>query len=118
MYTLLTVFRIITLFIIPMDPPSTIIPLRDTILQNTFYSDGGDVKDIFFSGHTATLFLFFFFAKHIVLKWIFFICAVCVAAAVVVQHIHYSYDVIAAPLFAFFAYKLVSKHSKLYETNI
>ncbi len=117
MYTLLTIFRIITLFIIPMDPPSTIIPLRDAILQNTFYNDAGNVKDLFFSGHTATLFLFFFFAKNIVIKWIFFVCAVCVAAAVVLQHIHYSYDVIVAPLFAFFAYRLVSKHSKLYETN-
>ncbi|HEY1038950.1 MAG TPA: phosphatase PAP2-related protein [Bacteroidia bacterium] len=117
MYTLLTIFRIITLFIIPLDPPSTIIPLRDSILQNTFYNEAGNVKDLFFSGHTATMFLFFFFTKHRVLKWFFFICALSVAVAVVLQHVHYSYDVIVAPLFAFFAYRLVSKHSKLYETG-
>ncbi|MCD6067870.1 MAG: hypothetical protein K0S33_2696 [Bacteroidetes bacterium] len=117
MYSLLTVFRIITLFLFPLDPPSSIIPLKDAILEGTVYNDVGNVKDLFFSGHTATLFLFFFFTKNIILKWLFFVCALCVAVAVVIQHIHYSYDVLAAPLFAWFACKLVKRHSKLYETG-
>lgn len=117
MYTLLTIFRIITLFILPLDPPVAIIPLKDAILQGTVYNDAGNVKDLFFSGHTATLFLFFFFSRNQFLKWLFFICAVCIAVAVVIQHIHYSYDVIAAPLFAWLSCKLVSRHSKLYETG-
>ena len=119
MYTLLTICRTITLFILPLDPPANIIPLKDSILENTFYShDGGNVKDLFFSGHTATLFLFFFFTKHQTLKWIFFACAIAVAIFVVIQHVHYSYDVIVAPLFAYFCYKLVSRHSKLYQSNV
>ena len=117
MYTLLTIFRIITLFIFPLDPPTAIIPLKDSILENTFYNEGGNVKDLFFSGHTATLFLFFFFTKHRTLKWIFFACAISVAIAVVIQHVHYSYDVIVAPLFAYISYKLISRHSKLYQVN-
>lgn len=118
MYTLLTVFRIITLFIFPLDPPANIIPLKDSILEHTFYNAGGNVKDLFFSGHTATLFLFFFFTKHQTLKWFFFVCSIAVAVFVVIQHIHYSYDVIVAPMFAYFCYKIVSKYSKLYETNV
>lgn len=118
MYTLLTICRIITLFIFPLDPPTNIIPLKDSILENTFYNHvGGNVKDLFFSGHTATLFLFFFFTKHQTLKWFFFTCAIAVAVFVVIQHIHYSYDVIVAPLFAYFCYKMISRHSKLYESN-
>lgn len=117
MYTLLTIFRIITLFIFPLDPPTAIIPLKDAILENTFYNEGGNVKDLFFSGHTATLFLFFFLTKHRTLKWIFFACAISVAIAVVIQHVHYSYDVIVAPLFAYISYKLISRHSKLYQVN-
>jgi membrane-associated phospholipid phosphatase len=117
MYTLLTIFRIITLFIIPLDPPVAIIPFKDAILQSTVYGAEGNVKDLFFSGHTASLFLFFFFSRNIFLKWLFFICALVVAVAVVIQHIHYSYDVLAAPLFAYFAYKLVNRHTKFYESG-
>jgi membrane-associated phospholipid phosphatase len=117
MYTLLTVFRVITLFIIPLDPPTAIIPLKDAILQSTVYNDAGNVKDLFFSGHTGSLFLFFFFTKHPFLKWLFFVCSLVVAVAVVIQHIHYSYDVLAAPLFAYLACKLVYRHSRFYESG-
>lgn len=119
MYLLLTVFRIITLFFVPMDPPETIIPLKDVFLQHTFYETaGGNLKDLFFSGHTATLFLFFFLIRNIYLKWFFFIAAVCVAFGVVIQHVHYSYDVIAAPLFAFISYYIVNKHVKFYNSSL
>lgn len=114
MYSLLTVFRIITLFLLPLDPPNSLIPLKDSILESTFYNGANYVKDLFFSGHTATLFLFFFFVWNKFLKWIFFISGLIVAIAVVVQHVHYSYDVIVAPLFAFVSYKIVVKHSRFY----
>jgi hypothetical protein len=119
MYLLLTVFRIITLFFVPLDPPETIIPLKDAFLQNTFYNTiGGNLKDLFFSGHTATLFLFFFLVKNIYLRWFFFIAAASVACGVVLQHVHYTYDVLAAPLFAFFSYYLVNKHVKFYDSRL
>jgi len=61
MYSLLIVFRIITLFLLPLNPPQALIPLKDSILESTFYGGNTYVKDLFFSGHTSTLFLFFFF---------------------------------------------------------
>jgi len=30
------------------------------------------------------------------------------------QHVHYSYDVVAAPIFAYIAYRLITKFSKHY----
>lgn len=114
MYGALTVLRIITLFFVPLDPPSTIIPLKDEILANTFYSGGNNLKDLFFSGHAATLFLFYFFARTPFLKLVFLLAAIAVSVGVVLQHVHYSYDVIAAPIFAYIAYRLVVKFSKLY----
>lgn len=114
MYASLTMLRIITLFFVPLEPPTEIIPLRDQFLTNTFYAGAQNLKDLFFSGHAATLFLFFFFTSNKVLKIIFLTAAIAVSVGVVLQHVHYSYDVIAAPIFAYIAYRLITKFSKLY----
>lgn len=114
MYGSLTVLRVITLFFMPLEPPIAIIPLRDEFLTNTFYAGSENLKDLFFSGHAATLFLFYFFATNKYLKYVFLIAAIAVSVGVVLQHVHYSYDVIAAPIFAYIAYRLITKFSKHY----
>lgn len=114
MYGSLTVLRIVTLFFIPLEPPSEIIPLRDEFLTNTFYAGAQNLKDLFFSGHAATLFLFYFFSNNKPLKYIFLLAAIAVSIGVLLQHVHYSYDVIAAPIFAYIAYRLITKFSKHY----
>lgn len=117
MYGSLTVLRIITLFFIPLEPPTEIIPLRDEFLTNTFYAGAQNLKDLFFSGHAATLFLFYFFSTNKTLKYIFLLAAIAVSIGVLLQHVHYSYDVIAAPIFAYIAYRLITKFSKLYHNG-
>lgn len=117
MYGVLTGLRIITLFFVPLDPPVEIIPLKDKFLTATFYHGGENMKDLFFSGHAATLFLFFFFAKDVMLRYLFLASALLVSACVVIQHVHYSYDVIAAPIFAYIAYRFITKFSKHYYLN-
>ncbi|MES2567984.1 MAG: phosphatase PAP2-related protein [Bacteroidota bacterium] len=114
MYGTLTLLRVVTLFFVPLDPPTAIIPLRDTFLTHTFYAGNENLKDLFFSGHAATLFLFYFFASNKILKYLFLISAVAVSIGVVVQHVHYSYDVLAAPIFAYIAYRVITKFSKHY----
>lgn len=117
MYGSLTALRMITLFFIPLEPPLSIIPLRDELLTNTFYAGNQNLKDLFFSGHAATLFLFYFFTVDKVLKYIFLVAAIAVSVGVVLQHVHYSYDVIAAPIFAYIAYRLITKFSKHYHNE-
>lgn len=117
MYGALTALRMITLFFIPLEPPMSIIPLRDELLTNTFYAGNQNLKDLFFSGHAATLFLFCFFATNKLLKYIFLVAALAVSVGVVLQHVHYSYDVIAAPIFAYIAYRLITKFSKHYHNE-
>jgi hypothetical protein len=114
MYGVLTALRIITLFFIPLDPPIEIIPLKDKFLSSTFYNGGENMKDLFFSGHAATLFLFCFFATNKILKYLFLVSALIVSVCVIIQHVHYSYDVIAAPIFAYIAYRFITKFSKHY----
>ncbi len=114
MYGSLTLLRIITLFFVPLDPPTTIIPLKDMFLTHTFYAGSENLKDLFFSGHAATLFLFYFFTHDKILKYLFLFSAIAVSFGVVIQHAHYSYDVAAAPIFAYITYKVVIKFSKHY----
>lgn len=117
MYSSLTLLRVVTLFFIPLEPPMAIIPLKDGFLDNTFYAGSEHLKDLFFSGHAATLFLFYFFTANKVLKYTFLVAAIAVSAGVMVQHVHYSYDVIAAPIFAYIAYRVITKFSKHYQSE-
>jgi hypothetical protein len=118
MYGSLTLLRVLTLFFVPLDPPTAIIPLRDAFLTHTFYAGNENLKDLFFSGHAATLFLFFFFASNKTLKILFLVSAIAVSIGVVVQHVHYSYDVLAAPIFAYIAYRVITKFSKHYYSEV
>jgi len=118
MYGTLTLLRVLTLFFVPLESPIAIIPLHDEILKLTFYSDGENIKDLFFSGHAATLFLFYFFSVDKVLKYLFLAAAISLSIGLVVQHVHYSFDILAAPVFAYISYKLVTKFSKHYYKEV
>ena len=118
MYGTLTLLRVLTLFFVPLESPIAIIPLHDEILKHTFYSGGENIKDLFFSGHAATLFLFYFFSVDKVLKYLFLAAAISVSISLVVQHAHYSFDILAAPVFAYISYKLVTKFSKHYYKEV
>lgn len=105
-YILLTVFRITVMFLLPLNPPREMIPLGDPFVE--FFGTGQLLtKDLFFSGHTATLFLFFLLAEKRILKIIFLIATLLVAASVLLQHVHYIVDVFAAPFFAFFSFIII-----------
>ena len=118
MYGSLTLLRIATMFFVPLEPPTQHIPLHDEFLTNTFYAGSQNLKDLFFSGHAATLFLFYFFSTNKTLKYMFLVAAIAVSVGVVMQHVHYSYDVIAAPIFAYIAYRLITKFSKHYYADV
>lgn len=105
-YGLMMSMRFITLLLVPLDTPPGIVTLRDPMARLFFYEDGGVTKDLFFSGHAATLFLFFFIAENKVLKYCILIGALILSVLLLILHTHYSYDVLAAPLFAWAAYKI------------
>jgi membrane-associated phospholipid phosphatase len=65
-------------------------------------------KDLFFSGHTSTMFLLALMAPGRATRIFFLACTVVVGSCVLWQHVHYTVDVLVAPLFAFAAYALAS----------
>jgi hypothetical protein len=110
-YAILTLLRIFCLFLFPLEPPQGIIPLNDIFLHSSFYNGRQNLKDLFFSGHTATLFLFAFVFKNRILKYFFASGALVTGFLLVQQHVHYSIDILVAPIAAWVAAKI---HDKLF----
>ena len=105
-YGVMLLFRMLVMYLSPLEAPEKIIPLHDPFVQ---MFGTGDIltKDLFFSGHTATMFVLFLAVKNKILKVIFLITTILVGLAVILQHVHYTVDVVAAPFFSYASYKIV-----------
>jgi len=111
LYTLMAFVRIIAMFLLPLEPPEKMILLKDPFVE--FFGSGQTLtKDLFFSGHTATLFILFLVSKNKIIKTLFLISTILVAIFVLLQHVHYTIDVFAAVFFTYACYKLLL-HCKL-----
>ena len=106
-YLVLVLFRTAAMYLLPLNPPPDMIPLNDPFVQ-VFGSGEILTKDLFFSGHTATLFLLFMVANKRTLKIIFLSFAVIVGFSVLLQHVHYSIDVFSAPFFSYTSVKFAA----------
>lgn len=104
-YILLSVFRILAITLVPLNPPAGLIGLVDPI-GNFFYGEKFVTKDLFFSGHTSTVFLLYLCFPGRKDKKIALVVTVLVAFLLLVQHVHYTLDVLGAFLFAWVAYRL------------
>jgi len=116
-YGLMLIFRTIAMYLTPFEAPEKIILLDDPFVQ--FFAKGDILtKDLFFSGHTGTLFLIFLLAENKTLKTIFLILTILVGSAVLLQHVHYSIDVFVAPFVAFASYRIIKElHIKFFERS-
>ena len=109
-FILMCLCRVLTISILPLNPPPGLITLKDPIANIVYGGKGIFItKDLFYSGHTGNMFLFFLCLQA---KWdkIFALtAAVLIGILVLVQHIHYTIDVIAAFIFTYFIYLLAKK---------
>lgn len=111
-YAIYAALRIVAMYIVPLEPPEGIIPLRDPLMH--WAHTGAQLnKDLFFSGHTSTMFIFYMILPHGRARQIYLGGFLIMAACLIVQRVHYSIDVIAAPFFCFGAYAFVLRMRKL-----
>lgn len=114
-YCLLTLMRICTLYLLPLEPPLSMILLHDPIIDVLFYRDMPITKDLFFSGHVSTAFLFVLAISNSYLKYLFVTLTFIIGCLLLVQHVHYTIDIVAAPAFAWIAYQVVGRlHSRFH----
>lgn len=106
-YCLLVLIRMVCLYLVPLEPERSIIPLEDPFLAQFFYSGHAITKDLFFSGHVSTMVLLTLALPFFPLKYIFAATTIIVAGLIMVQHVHYSIDVIAAPFFSWLSFWLI-----------
>jgi hypothetical protein len=109
-YLLIHACRTLTLYFVPLDPPTGLLLLHDPLVDRFLYGGPTPItKDLFFSGHTATMFLLALAVRSRRWRLVLLAATVAVGALVLVQHTHYTYDVLAAPLFAGFSYWLAGR---------
>jgi hypothetical protein len=99
-FNILSISRIISIYLVPLEPPTDLVELIDPI-TNQFYGAKFITKDLFFSGHTATLVCLALCLKNKRDQMIVFTGAVIVGILVLIQHVHYTIDVVAAFIFPF-----------------
>jgi hypothetical protein len=104
-YVVMVLFRVAAMGVTPLEAPPGMIPLDDPLVR--LFGPGRLLtKDLFFSGHTSTLFLLFLAVPGRRSKALFLFCTAVVAVCVLRQHVHYTIDVLAAPLFAYASFRL------------
>jgi membrane-associated phospholipid phosphatase len=107
-YGLMVLFRIVAMYLTPFEAPEKLLLLNDPFVQ---LFGKGDVltKDLFFSGHTGTLFLLFLLADNKKFKAVLLVATILVGIAVLLQHVHYSIDVFVAPFIAYGSYRIIKR---------
>jgi hypothetical protein len=100
-----TVARTICIFLVPLSPPKGLIPLIDP-LTGLFYGGAPVTKDLFFSGHIAMLAIIFFSLKKRNDKIIGLAAVIILAILLAIQHIHYTVDILTAPLIVYVFYRI------------
>ena len=111
-YVFLCIFRMLTISLIPLEAPLGLVHMSDPF-SIIFYGSNLITKDLFFSGHTATLCLVGLCLENKKEKIGVFCGTAVLALLLLIQHVHYTADVIAAPFFSYFFWYLGKTIAKI-----
>jgi hypothetical protein len=100
--------RAVSITLVPLDPPPGFRTLTDPF-TGVFYGNVMITKDLFFSGHTSTMFLIFLCLERRTDKLIALLAVTLVAGLLLVQHVHYTIDILVAPFVVYVCY-LTTRH--------
>jgi len=97
--------RAICIHMVPLSPSPDIIPLQDPV-TDWLGGEGHILNDLFFSGHVADLTTFYLLCRSVAIRRYIFGCLCIIALLLVSQRVHYTVDVVLAPLFSYLCYWL------------
>jgi len=104
-YIIVSLSRMLSINLVPLNPPAGLIPLIDPI-SNAFYGKTYITKDLFYSGHTSSIFLMFLCLRRWWDRLLALIGSLLVGSLLLVQHVHYTVDVLGAFAFTYPLYWL------------
>lgn len=116
-YNGVTLVRMACITLISLNPPAGLIPLADPI-TNQFYGQRYITHDLFFSGHTTTVFLIFLCLKKKTDRIYTLFASIVLGILLLVQHVHYTIDVLAAPVFTYALYRFALIITKIRNAQI
>lgn len=115
-YTLMVVFRTAAMYVLPLEPPPAMIPLQDPLVE--IIGTGQLLtRDLFFSGHTATMFILFLCVPQKKFKAVLLFGTGVLAICLLCQHVHYTVDVLAAPFFAYGAFRITFLFHQIFKSK-
>jgi hypothetical protein len=116
-FLFLSGFRLSTITLCNFNPPRGLVALTDPLLSR-FYGNSTVTKDLMFSGHTATIFLIYLCLEKQSDRLVALTASILVGIFVLIQHIHYTVDVVFAIPFALLAWFLGIKAAGLKKCTV
>lgn len=101
-FAIITLFKMLTLYLLPMQPPHDFIPLSDLVLDTLMDTTHTPMsKDLFFSGHVSFMALC---TLNMITRTgqLLGLCGtIAMALMLMINRIHYTIDVVIAPFVVF-----------------
>jgi len=109
-YVIVTVVRLITITLVPLEPPTGYIPMQEPFVQ--LFTSGGKIisKDLFFSGHMSTILSLFFASHRKYIRTFLLFCSLLISVMLLIQHVHYTIDVLVAVPATYLIYLFCRKY--------
>ena len=98
--------RMTMMWALPLDPPITMIPLIDPVVSAVTSGGAPLTRDLFYSGHVGTLVVLSMVVPQRWARRALAILTTLVGIAVILQHVHYTVDVLVAPFVATMAARI------------
>lgn len=108
-YFMVTILRMLTITLFPLEPPIDYIPLREPFVQ-LFTHQGRIIShDLFFSGHMTSILFCYYNSRKGFFKNIYLVSAFAIGILLMIQRVHYTIDIIAAPFFTWLCFRFSNK---------
>ena len=101
--------RALCITLVPFNEPDLLIPLTDPLIERLGIYQTFIKRDLFFSGHLASVMIPWLILRKTKYQLVLLLSSIAIGILVMLQHIHYSYDVIGAVIFSYFSVILADK---------